>query len=252
MLSKILNNSNTNAAKCDACSAVSTGVMQRINESGKNWTNRMISPDLTHLQSDSWGRSAEYRTPTSVSGWSWTSLFSYRPGRSASDDARYEWNASVKDSHKPISFFEQNKATMHFNPFSRRTALTLLTYFIQVSLSLLLYITWGQIYRQKGRPLLEAGCCKKSKVLPSHTGPQGALINVSAAKGGVLDLESCQISLSYGWSSYCWAPVAVRSSLLISFHFILLKTIYSQRSQTLSIHTELHSKATGTDNCPRA
>jgi len=143
LTSKILNNLNTNAAKCDACSAVSTGVMQRINESGKNWTNRMISPDLTHLQSDSWGRSTEYRTPTSVSGWSWTSLFSYRPGRSASDDARYEWNAAVKDSHKPISFFEQNKATMHFNPFSRRTALTLLTGFIQVSLSLLLYITWG-------------------------------------------------------------------------------------------------------------
>jgi len=54
------------------------------------------STRCVHLQSDSWALSAECHLPTLVSGWSWTSLFSCQRGRSASDDARYEWGTELK------------------------------------------------------------------------------------------------------------------------------------------------------------
>jgi len=59
----------------------------------------MISQQQTvlssYLRSGSLALSAECQKPTLVSGWSWTSLFSCQPGRSASGDARYGWGSEL-------------------------------------------------------------------------------------------------------------------------------------------------------------
>lgn len=80
---------------------ISAGCMYE--EKIRSLSYKMNRTIMSYLRFDNSRRPSGYQRPRTILGWSWTSLFSYQPGRCASTVSQYEWHLVKKGDNWGIS-----------------------------------------------------------------------------------------------------------------------------------------------------